>query len=95
MTHIWITAEPCPSTLYPFAGGIFGNGGGKGPSKKELDEFGEDEDNMLGKAEVPARTPAYLPQAECAFSSFVGWEAGSRPAAQIYCASWQCMRSIS
>ena len=34
------------------AGGLSGNGGGKGPSKKELDEFGEDEDNMMNKAEV-------------------------------------------
>ncbi|CAK0742361.1 hypothetical protein CVIRNUC_001391 [Coccomyxa viridis] len=33
------------------AGGIFG-GGGNGPSKKELDEFGEDDDNMMSKAEA-------------------------------------------
>ena len=41
--------------MFSLAGGTFGNGGAKGPSKKELDEFGEDEDNMMGKAEVQTR----------------------------------------
>lgn len=44
-------SSECKMLVY-HAGGI-GNGGGKGPSKKELDEFGEDDDNMLNKAEVP------------------------------------------
>ena len=48
------------------AGGNFGNGGGKGPSKKELDEFGEDEDNMLGKAEVLLCAMSYVSQAHVA-----------------------------
>jgi len=46
----WLLAESAAEIC--FAGGLSGNGGGKGPSKKELDEFGEDEDNMMNKAEV-------------------------------------------
>ena len=49
-----------PLTIRLFAGGSFGNGGGKGLKKKELDEFGEDDDNMLNKAEVGLAQCTYL-----------------------------------
>ena len=64
------------------AGGNFGNGGGKGPSKKELDEFGEDEDNMLGKAEVLLCTTIDTPQAQACMRSWA-MEAGLCSACQM------------
>ena len=51
--HAWSAGRV--KIMHDVAGGIFG-GGGDGPSKKELDEFGEDDDNMMSKAEVPSVT---------------------------------------